>query len=84
MPLSTIFEHEALEAIAVSLSVKVQPLSAVAVTVDVEDDAAAATEVDSLDEEAADEAAEAVLLDFSVALLDFFVDVDLLEDFFTF
>lgn len=79
------FEQEALEAIAVSASVKVQPASAVAVTVDVEEPAAAAAElVPLLEEDAAEEAAEALLLAFAVELLDFLVEVDLLDDFLTF
>lgn len=85
MPLRTMFEQEALEAIAVSASVKVQPASAVAVTVDVEEPAAAAAElVPLLEEDAAEEAAEALLLAFAVELLDFLVEVDLLDDFLTF
>lgn len=85
IPLRTMFEQEALEAIAVSASVKVQPASAVAVTVDVEEPAAAAAElVPLLEEDAAEEAAEALLLAFAVELLDFLVEVDLLDDFLTF
>lgn len=89
MPLRTMFEQEALDAIAVSASVKVQPASAVAVTIEGEEGTAAtAGLVSLLDEEtvdgAAEEAAETLLLAFAVELLDFLMERDLRDDFLTF